>query len=169
MTMPPLRNASLPAPAVRSALAALLLLVAGCATQPAPEAEAPPTKAAAAETKAAAPAAPVLGKAQQELAAGIASYENGQHKTAAKQLQTALDAGLDSKAEQAQAHKYLAFIHCVSRREKQCRDEFRRALDADPDFALTPAEAGHPTWGPVFRKLKTAPAAKPAAKATKAK
>jgi hypothetical protein len=31
----------------------------------------------------------------------------------------------------------------------------------DPAFSLTAAEAGHPSWGPVFRKLK---AAKPGTK-----
>ncbi|MBI2305871.1 MAG: TssQ family T6SS-associated lipoprotein [Rhodocyclales bacterium] len=161
--MPLIRHAALPA------LAALSLFVAGCATPPAADTAAAPATTPAAETKAAAAPAATPSKAQQELAAGVASYENGQHKNAARQLQAALDAGLESKAELAQAHKYLAFIHCVSRREKQCRDEFRKALDADPDFALTPAEAGHPTWGPVFRKLKAAPAAKPATKPAKTK
>jgi hypothetical protein len=29
------------------------------------------------------------------------------------------------------------------------------ALDADPDFVLQPAEAGHPLWGPVFTSVKS--------------
>ena len=33
-----------------------------------------------------------------------------------------------SPADQARAHKYLAFIVCVNGREKVCRDEFRAAL-----------------------------------------
>lgn len=102
-------------------------------------------------------------KAQQELLAGVTSYENGNYKLAARQLQSALGMGLDSPAKQVRAHKYLAFMHCVGGRQKQCRDEFRMALEADPDFTLAPAEAGHPTWGPVFRKLKAA-AGKPARK-----
>lgn len=102
-----------------------------------------------------------LDKAQLELAAGIESYENGSYKPAAKQLQNALGLGLKVQAEQASAHKYLAFMHCVAGRTTQCRDEFRKALAADPGFDLTSAESGHPVWGPVFRKVKTA-AAKPA-------
>ena len=101
-----------------------------------------------------APAPVPVDKGQQELLAGIASYENGNYKQATRQLQAALTLGLDIRSNRARAHKYLAFIDCVGGRQVQCRDEFRRAIDADPAFDLTPAEAGHPTWGPVFRKLK---------------
>ena len=87
------------------------------------------------------------------LAAGIQNYDNGKYDDAAKALQSALDLGLD-KSEQVKAHKYLAFIHCASGREKQCRDEFRKALDIDPSLELKPAEAGHPIWGPIFRSVK---------------
>ena len=59
-----------------------------------------------------------------------------------------------NRSEQVTAHKYLAFIHCTSGREKQCRDEFRKVLDIDPALELEPAEAGHPVWGPVFRSVK---------------
>jgi Tfp pilus assembly protein PilF len=95
-------------------------------------------------------------KAQQELQGGIDSYENGNYKFAARQLQSALSLGLEGRSNQARAHKYLAFMHCVGGRQTPCRDEFRKALEADPAFELSPAEAGHPTWGPVFRKLKAA-------------
>jgi hypothetical protein len=61
---------------------------------------------------------------------------------------------LDAGSDQARAHKYLAFITCVSGREKSCRDEFRKAFDADPSFNLAAAEVGHPIWGPVFRSVK---------------
>jgi tetratricopeptide (TPR) repeat protein len=103
-------------------------------------------------------------KSEEELERGVVSYEDGEYKTAAKQLQIALDIGLDAKRDQAKAHKYLAFISCVSGREKSCRDEFRKALDADPKFDLDPAEAGHPIWGPVFRSVKSERAAKPKSK-----
>jgi len=92
-------------------------------------------------------------KGQPELSAGISNYENGRYGEAAKALQGALDAGLGS-SDQVSAHKYLAFIHCASGREKQCRDEFRKVLDINPALELEPAEAGHPMWGPVFRSLK---------------
>ena len=54
----------------------------------------------------------------------------------------------------ASAHKHLAFIHCAANRQKLCRDEFRKALAADPTLELEPAEAGHPVWGPIFKSVK---------------
>lgn len=93
-------------------------------------------------------------KAEQELSTGIKNYEEGNYKTAAKNLQNALESGLTFDKDTVQAHKYLAFIHCLSNREKQCRDEFRKALEKDNKFDLEPAEAGHPIWGPVFRSVK---------------
>ncbi len=93
-------------------------------------------------------------RAQQELASAIESYENGNYRLAAKSFQKAQALGLKKPEDQAKAHKYQAFMHCVGGRRKQCRDEFQKALEADPAFDLTPAEAGHPTWGPVFREVR---------------
>lgn len=145
---------------VRRVLGLLVVVFAcsACVSTGVKEAENPPAK----ETPKAVAPAP-LDKAQQELANGVGSYENGNYKLAVRQLQTALALGLEAGSEQARAHKFLAFMQCVGGRERLCREEFRKALAADPAFDLTPAEAGHPTWGPVFRKLK-ATAGKPAAK-----
>ncbi len=107
------------------------------------------------------PAEPALGLAEQELVKGLKSYDDGDYKEAARQLQVALNFGLSEPAEQVKAHKYLAFINCVSSRISACRDQFRKAFAIDPQFDLEPAEAGHPIWGPVFRAVK-AEAAKPA-------
>ena len=101
-------------------------------------------------------------KAEQELSTGIKNYEDGNYQAAAKSMQNALNTGLTFKSDQITAHKYLAFVYCVSDREKQCREEFKKALELDPNFELTTAEAGHPLWGPVFRGLKVEP--KPAKK-----
>jgi Tfp pilus assembly protein PilF len=103
----------------------------------------------------AAPNAAPSSKGEQELDRAVKSYEEGAHKNAARQFQAALDFGLDSKTDRVTAHKYLAFIVCVSGREKSCRDEFRKALDVDPSFELGPAEIGHPVWGTVFRSVKS--------------
>jgi Tfp pilus assembly protein PilF len=84
---------------------------------------------------------------------GMQQFEDATYVDAARNLQTALDMGL-SPAEGAEAHKYLAFIHCASGREASCRDEFRRAFAADSDFTLDAAERGHPVWGPVYASLK---------------
>lgn len=93
-------------------------------------------------------------KAEQDLSAGIRAYEDGDYKASARLLQNALSAGVFLNSDKVAAHKYLAFIHCAQSREKSCRDEFRKALALDPKFELTPAESGHPAWGPVFKSLK---------------
>lgn len=94
-------------------------------------------------------------KGEQALSAGLRQYEAGEYAEAQKSLYGALQAGLSVK-DQVEARKHLAFIHCVSGRQAQCREEFRRALDLDPLMELAPAEAGHPSWGPVFRSVKSA-------------
>jgi Tfp pilus assembly protein PilF len=142
----------------------LALFGAGCATPTAPEPAEEPRAAkvqpGAAKERAAPPAAaqpakvPVPGRGERELERGINSYEEGEYKTAARQLQAALDLGLEARSAQARAHKYLAFITCTTGREKPCRDEFGKALDADPQFDLEPAEAGHPIWSAVLRSVR---------------
>ena len=92
-------------------------------------------------------------KGESQLKEGIRLYEDGKYPAATTTLQNALQAGL-TDSEQITANKYLAFISCVSNRERQCRAYFRRAFEIDPSFELEPAEAGHPIWGPVFRSVK---------------
>ena len=94
-------------------------------------------------------------RAQNDLASGIKLFDSGDFDGAVKSLTASLDHGLLSKQDQARARKYLAFTHCVSGRDQQCRDEFRKAFEIYPDFALTPAEDGHPIWGPVYRDVRT--------------
>jgi hypothetical protein len=93
-------------------------------------------------------------RAREQFAAGQKQYEAGDYDSAAKSFNGALEHGMLAKGDQSMARKYLAFIACVSNREAQCREEFRRALEIDGSFDLTPAEAGHPLWGPVFRSVK---------------
>jgi Tfp pilus assembly protein PilF len=100
-------------------------------------------------------------KAEQDLSAGIRTYENGDYKTAAQLFQSALDAGLLLNSDKVAAHKYLAFMHCAQSRDKACRDEFRKTLEFDPAFELSPAESGHPLWGPVFKSVKSEMAKRP--------
>jgi Tfp pilus assembly protein PilF len=92
-------------------------------------------------------------KGQAALNAGLKQYEDGEYAASLKNLQSALDQGL-ADANRIVAHKHVAFIYCVSNRERQCRDEFRKALAVDPAMELAPEEAGHPVWGPVFRSVK---------------
>ena len=93
-------------------------------------------------------------KAEQELSAGLKSYEDGNYVQAQKQIQNALNSELTFKSDRVTAHKYLAFIHCASDRKKQCRASFKEALEINPDLQLSAAESGHPLWGPVFREVQ---------------
>ncbi|PWT70800.1 MAG: hypothetical protein C5B46_09165 [Proteobacteria bacterium] len=92
-------------------------------------------------------------KAEKMLDDGIRQYDDGNYKVAARSIHGALDLDLTTRS-QARAHKYLAFMDCVSGQQLQCRDEFRKALEADPRLELKPEEVGHPIWGPVFRNVK---------------
>jgi tetratricopeptide (TPR) repeat protein len=131
---------------------ALLLLVAACAEMP---------KLGSGEPAQQKPAAPQIteeslrDRAKEQLATGVKFYEAGEFDSAQKNLTASLEHGLLAKPDQARARKLLAFIHCVLGREAQCRDEFRKAFEIYPDFALTTAEDGHPIWGPVYRNVRT--------------
>jgi Tfp pilus assembly protein PilF len=154
----------------RLVLAAILLLLAGCSSEPVQDikrgfenlfgkdeqkattpSQSGTEPAPTASRKEAAPAPSNEGESL--LRAGISQYESGRYDESARSLRIALKRGL-SKPDQVTAHKYLAFIQCASGREAQCRDEFKRALRIDPDMTLAPAEAGHPIWGPVFKSVK---------------
>ncbi|HEY9100037.1 MAG TPA: TssQ family T6SS-associated lipoprotein [Thiobacillus sp.] len=95
-----------------------------------------------------------IRKAEQDLSAGLRAYDDGDYRNSARLLQSALAAGLFLSSDKVAAHKHLAFMHCAQSRERACRDEFRKALDLNPNLELTPAESGHPLWGPVFKSLK---------------
>ncbi len=92
-------------------------------------------------------------KGEPAFKAGLKQYEDGDYAGSLKNLQSAIDQGLANR-DLVVAHKHAAFIYCVSNRERQCRDEFRKAIAVDPAMELAPEEAGHPVWGPVFRSVK---------------
>lgn len=96
----------------------------------------------------------VTRKAERDLIAAMQDYEDGNYKSASKRFQSALDEGLTFKSDQIRAYKHLAFIHCISNRERACRDAFRAAFDIDPKFELSAAEIGHPLWGPVYQSVR---------------
>ena len=91
---------------------------------------------------------------------GVLNYEEGNYRVARRRLQFALEEGL-SRPDRVKAHKYLAFISCVSSQQLTCREEFTIALELDPKFELAPAESGHPIWGPMFRSVKAKQARQP--------
>lgn len=95
----------------------------------------------------------VLPSGGAALARGMASYEDGNFGEAAGQLKLSLEQKL-SPPEQMLARKHLAFAYCVSGKDRLCGEEFKKLLEISPSFDLDPAEAGHPIWGPVFRRIK---------------
>jgi hypothetical protein len=124
------------------AVTALTALLGGCATPPSP------------------PAPPPIGltdlmqrPAERALFDALRAYDDGRYPQAETRLRRALAAGLTSAHDQATAHKLLAFITCTSERVPECEAEFRAARAADPGFALTKSESGHPVWGPVYRRV----------------
>jgi Tfp pilus assembly protein PilF len=90
--------------------------------------------------------------AERALLTGMRAYDDAQYPQAERALQTALHTGLSSPRDRASAYKLLAFIYCTSSRPADCEASFRAARQADPTFALTRSEAGHPQWGPVYRR-----------------
>jgi hypothetical protein len=91
--------------------------------------------------------------AEKALLAGLRAYDDAQYPQAEKLLTQSLDAKLASPKDRAAAHKVLAFIYCTSDRLPACEAQFRAARAADPAFALSKSEAGHPQWGPVYQKV----------------
>jgi tetratricopeptide (TPR) repeat protein len=137
---------------IRALFLALLLFAAACADMklPGTQSEVAPKSAAPQITE-----DMLRERAREQLNAGVKLYEAGEFDSASKSLNASLEHGLLPKADQARARKLLAFIHCVLGREALCRDEFRKAFEIYPDFALSPAEDGHPIWGPVYRNVRT--------------
>jgi Tfp pilus assembly protein PilF len=90
--------------------------------------------------------------AERALFDGMRAYDDGNYAAAEAALHKALANGLKSGRDQASAHKLLAFIACTSDRVSACEAAFRAARRADPAFALSRSEAGHPVWGPVYRR-----------------
>lgn len=89
--------------------------------------------------------------AERQLAAGLRAYDDARYTEAEAALQDSLRRGLQQPADRAAAHKTLAFLYCTSQRLVACAEAFRAARRADPAFALSRAESGHPLWGPVYR------------------
>ena len=91
--------------------------------------------------------------AERSLLAGLKAYDDAQYESAERLFRDALGAGLASPRDRAEAHKRLAFLHCAAGRLGDCESEFRLARQADRSFALDKSEAGHPVWGPVYKKV----------------
>ena len=99
----------------RPLMVLLLAALAGCETEPVREVQKlfQPTKA------------------QQTLSAGIKQYEDGDYEQSAEDPAERDPAG-PPRARARQCAQALGFIYCASSRERQCREEFRKALAVDP-------------------------------------
>jgi tetratricopeptide (TPR) repeat protein len=95
-----------------------------------------------------------LPKAEQKLVDGLVKYEAGEFPEAHRLLEEAFKDGLVEKKDQVRALKYAAFSLCLQNKWPACRAEFLRIYDIDPNFDLTPAEAGHPSWTRTFAGAK---------------
>ncbi len=111
-----------------------------------------------------APPAPPVGvvdvasrPAERSLLDGLKAYDDAQYDVAQSRFRQALALGLASPRDRAEAHKRLAFVACAANRIADCETEFREARGADPAFILDRTEAGHPVWGPVYRKVAPTP------------
>lgn len=114
-------------------------------TPPAPPPPAPPP-----------PAPRVVTASESQLAAGLAAYDAGDYPKALRSLQEAVKEPTSlSLADQIKARKHSAFIFCLTTRTSLCRAEFEKIFALDPNFDLAAAEAGHPSWGPSFRAVKS--------------
>lgn len=125
------------------ALAFTLSLVAGCTTTPPPEPAPQPERLSQQVART------TLERAQQ-------AYDEGDYAKAV----TTLKSGGVSVFEAAEpgtrldAMKLEAFSYCVANQVAECRTQFRKLLDAFPNFDLSVAERKHPVWGPAFEAAK---------------
>ena len=129
-----------------SATATLLSLIVGCAAPP--QKPSGPTADEVAKQQR-------VDRAQANLNDGLKKYDSGSYDEAMNNFLLALDSGMLTNAEQLNARKHMAFVHCLSSREANCKEEFEKVINLDPKFELAPAEAGHPIWGPIYRVTRT--------------
>ncbi len=124
---------------------ATAMILAGCAVPP-PASTGPTPDEIAKQQR--------LERANNNINDGLKSYDAGNYDDAIKNFLLALDSRVLTPPQQLNARKHMAFIYCVSNREANCREEFEKLLGIDAKFELSPAETGHPVWGPVFRNVK---------------
>jgi len=136
------------------------------APAPAPAAVAPPVAAPPAPAPAA--RAPEVSDGRRRIERGVAQYEQGRYAEAIRTLKDAPEIAAEPAELRLRALKTLAFSQCLLEQVGACRRTFDALLALDPAFRLAPAEAGHPSWGPVFARARAAlPKQKPAPSAAR--
>lgn len=147
----------------------LILLLAACAGTPSSTKPEGPTSHPAIPTEPKAtlePSSPATAQsvapeptpAQKALNDGVSAYERGDFSAAIRILSPLVKDkdGALTQAQMKDAYKTLAFAECLNRQTTNCRSTFEKAMRADPSFELTPAERGHPIWGPQYDRARKA-------------
>ena len=93
-------------------------------------------------------------EAQLRYEKGLEHYRDKAFDLARGDLEAAIASGGLKSSSMVNAHKHLAFVHCLNNREVPCRQQFQSILKIEPDFDLAPNEASHPSWGPIWLSLK---------------
>jgi Tfp pilus assembly protein PilF len=132
---------------------AIIFILTGCSSVPKPN-EPEALQPEALEKPAELDVPEDLNPGGKQLSAGITYYEDAKYALAEKNLKDALALGLTDPDDQVAAHKYLAFLYCVSSRKTLCKEEFNKAFEIDPAFTLNPAEEGHPMWRNIYLQVK---------------
>ncbi|MXN79957.1 TssQ family T6SS-associated lipoprotein [Burkholderia sp. 4701] len=99
-------------------------------------------------------APPAQPAARAALDSARAAYDTGDYARTIAILNRAHDIDAADTDTQVAAHKLLAFSYCVTNRIATCRAEFAKILALNPRFDLSPAEKGHPIWGPAFEAAR---------------
>ncbi|TCW75932.1 type VI secretion protein [Burkholderia sp. SRS-46] len=100
------------------------------------------------------PASPAQSAARAALDSARAAYDTGDYGRTIAILSHAHEIDGADTDTQVAAHKLLAFSYCVTNRVATCRAEFAKVLALNPRFDLSPAEKGHPIWGPAFEAAR---------------
>lgn len=129
-----------PAPLLRSLAPCGLLLAAALAQAAADCQRAAPETASGSAVSAGRPS----------LGDGMALFDARELKLAERALQSALFLGLADGQEQAQAHKYLAFIYCSNSEWLRCETAFDAAFELRPAFSLEARELEGAPWREVY-------------------
>ncbi|KVN51546.1 TssQ family T6SS-associated lipoprotein [Burkholderia stagnalis] len=97
---------------------------------------------------------PAQSAARATLDSARTAYDIGDYARTIAILNRAHDIDGADTDTQVAAHKLLAFSYCVTNRVATCRAEFVKILALNPRFDLSPAEKGHPIWGPAFEAAR---------------
>jgi hypothetical protein len=85
---------------------------------------------------------------------GVAAFLRGEYGRANDKLKQSFLQGLTNTPDLLRGYKTTAFLNCVTQRFVQCEKSFEAAIAVDRKFDLSPSERNHPTWGPVFAKVR---------------